>query len=65
LQLITISTHKDCNGQVGVVGFVLRLIANMMAVKIPTLAAAVFYYGGQPTAEEATQIKNCYCTMQV
>jgi carboxymethylenebutenolidase len=31
-------------------------IANMMAVKIPN-CAAVPYYGGQPTAEEAEQIK--------
>jgi carboxymethylenebutenolidase len=36
--------------------FVLRLIANMMAVKVPTLSAAVPYYGGQPTAQEAEQI---------
>lgn len=28
-----------------------------MAVKIPTLASAVPYYGGQPTAEEAEKIK--------
>jgi hypothetical protein len=32
--------------------FVLRLIANMM-VKVPTPSAAVPYYGGQPTAQEA------------
>jgi carboxymethylenebutenolidase len=47
-----LKSHKDCNGQVGVVGFVLRLIANMMAVKVPTLSAAVPYYGGQPTAQK-------------
>jgi carboxymethylenebutenolidase len=34
-----LKSHKDCNGQVGVVGFVLRLIANMMAVKVPPSAA--------------------------
>ena len=28
-----------------------------MAVKIPTLASAVPYYGGQPTTEEAEKIK--------
>jgi carboxymethylenebutenolidase len=28
----------------------------MMAVKVPTLSAAVPYYGGQPTAQEAEQI---------
>src|SRR5690606_33583385 len=32
-------------------------IANMMAVKIPTLGAAVPFYGGQPTAEEAVHVK--------
>ncbi|MEZ7503679.1 dienelactone hydrolase family protein [Flavobacterium sp. Arc2] len=53
-----LKSHKECNGQVGVVGFCFGgWIANMMAVKIPTLAAAVPYYGGQPTAEEAAQIK--------
>jgi carboxymethylenebutenolidase len=53
-----LKNHKDCNGQVGVVGFCFGgWIANMMAVKIPTLAAAVPYYGGQPTAEEASLIK--------
>lgn len=50
--------HKNCNGQIGVVGFCFGgWIANMMAVKIPHLKAAVPYYGGQPTAEEAEQIK--------
>jgi carboxymethylenebutenolidase len=29
----------------------------MMAVKIPTLGAAVPFYGGQPTAEETANIK--------
>lgn len=53
-----LKSHEDCNGQVGVVGFCFGgWIANMMAVKVPTLAAAVPYYGGQPTTEEAEQIK--------
>jgi carboxymethylenebutenolidase len=52
-----LKSHKDCNGYVGVVGFCFGgWIANMMAVKIPTLAAAVPYYGGQPTSEEAEKI---------
>ncbi|MFV8358418.1 dienelactone hydrolase family protein, partial [Flavobacterium sp. XS1P32] len=53
-----LKAHKDCNGHIGVVGFCFGgWIANMMAVKIPTLGAAVPYYGGQPTAAEAELIK--------
>lgn len=53
-----LKNHKDCNGHIGVVGFCFGgWIANMMAVKIPTLQAAVPYYGGQPTAAEAELIK--------
>jgi len=52
-----LKSHKDCNGHIGVVGFCFGgWISNMMAVKIPTLSAAVAYYGGQPTAEEAEKI---------
>jgi carboxymethylenebutenolidase len=32
-------------------------ISNMMAVRLPELAAAVPFYGGQPTEEETAQIK--------
>jgi carboxymethylenebutenolidase len=53
-----LKSHPDCNGFIGVVGFCFGgWISNMMAVKIPTLKAAVPYYGGQPTKEEAEQIK--------
>ena len=53
-----LKSHKDCNGRIGVVGFCFGgWIANMMAVKIPDLCAAVPYYGGQPTAAEAEKIK--------
>lgn len=50
--------HKDCNGHVGVVGFCFGgWIANMMAVRISKLGAAVPFYGGQPNAEDAAKIK--------
>lgn len=52
-----LKSHKDCNGSVGVVGFCFGgWVANMMAVKIPNLPAAVPYYGGQPVAEDAEKI---------
>ncbi|MGL2994860.1 dienelactone hydrolase family protein [Flavobacterium sp. TSSA_36] len=50
--------HKDCNGHVGVVGFCFGgWIANMMAVRVPKLGAAVPFYGGQPSAADAPKIK--------
>lgn len=53
-----LKVHPECNGKIGVVGFCFGgWISNMMAVKIPGLKAAVPFYGGQPTAEQAAQIK--------
>jgi len=53
-----LAPHKDCNGKVGVVGFCFGgWIANMMAVRIPGLAAAVPFYGGQPASEDVPKIK--------
>ena len=50
--------HKECNGKVGVVGFCFGgWVSNMMAVRIPTLAAAVPFYGGQPPLEDVPKIK--------
>jgi carboxymethylenebutenolidase len=53
-----LKSHENCTGKVGVVGFCFGgWISNMMAVRIPTLSAAVPFYGGQPTAGEAAQVK--------
>lgn len=53
-----LKSHNNCDGNIGVVGFCFGgWIANMMAVRIPELKASVPFYGGQPSAEEAVQIK--------
>ena len=52
-----LKNHEDCNGKVGVVGFCFGgWISNMMAVKVTDLAAAVPFYGSQPSDDEVAQI---------
>jgi len=51
-------TRKDYNGKAGCVGFCWGgAMANNLAVKVPTLNAAVAFYGRQPAAEEVANIK--------
>lgn len=53
-----LKAHKNCNGNVGVVGFCFGgWISNMMAVKLPNLKAAVPFYGRQPSASDTAKIK--------
>jgi carboxymethylenebutenolidase len=57
LLLNTSSRAPIAPGKSGVVGFCFGgWISNMMAVRIPDLAAAVPFYGGQPPAESVPQI---------
>jgi len=52
-----LKSHPQCNGNIGVVGFCFGgWIANMMAVRIPGLSAAVPFYGGQPPLESVPEI---------
>lgn len=53
-----LNSNPNCSGKIGVVGFCFGgWIANMMAVRIPNLLAAVPYYGGQPDSEDVANIK--------
>jgi carboxymethylenebutenolidase len=52
-----LKSHPECDGNIGVVGFCFGgWIANMMAVRIPGLKAAVPFYGGQPDVADVPKI---------
>ena len=56
---VYLKTSSTCTGKVGVVGFCFGgWVSNMMAVRIPSLNAAVPFYGSQPAAEDVPKIKS-------
>jgi len=53
-----LKSRPECTGKIGAVGFCFGgTTVNMMAVRLPDLAAAVPFYGGQPSAADTAKIK--------
>jgi carboxymethylenebutenolidase len=53
-----LKSRPECNGKVGAVGFCFGgTTVNTFAVRLPDLAAAVPFYGGQPSAADTAKIK--------
>jgi carboxymethylenebutenolidase len=53
-----LQSHPDCTGRVACVGFCFGgWVSNMLAVRVPDLAAAVPFYGRQPPVEDVPKIK--------
>ena len=56
-------SRKDCNGKYGCVGFCWGGgMSNSLAVNVPSLKAAVAFYGRQPAAADVSKIK---CAVQL
>lgn len=53
-----LKARPECNGKVGAVGFCFGGgIVNLLATRLPDLAAGVAYYGVQPAASDVPKIK--------
>ena len=53
-----VKSRPDFNGKLGAVGFCFGGgVVNVMAVRLPDLAAAVPFYGAQPSAADTAKIK--------
>lgn len=53
-----LKSHPACTGRIGAVGFCFGGgVVGQLAVRIPELAAAVPFYGAQPSAEDTVKIK--------
>ena len=53
-----LKSRPECSGRIGAVGFCFGgTIVNLLAVRLPDLAAAVPFYGTQPSAADTAKIK--------